>query len=74
MTRRERILAAAMRAARTGLENVTVSRVARLAGCTRPTVYVEFPKGKPALLEAVRAEAERVGDGSVVALFILTGR
>lgn len=71
---RKRLTDAAYKAATGGLDQVTVANVARLAGVSRPTVYKYFTTGRPALLDAARVEAERCGDGRVVALFILSER
>lgn len=40
---------------RWGLRKTTLDDVARSAGCSRATVYRQFPGGKPALFEAVAA-------------------
>lgn len=71
---RQQILTAAVKAAESGLDQITPTTVARVAGVTRPTVYKYFPGGRPALLSAVRVEAVRVENATVVALFTLTGR
>lgn len=71
---RQQILTAAVKAAESGLDRITPTTVAAVAGVTRPTVYKYFPGGRPALLSAVEVEAKRVGNGRVVALFTLTRR
>lgn len=71
---KQHILTAAVGAASSGLDQVTPTTVARVAFVSRPTVYKYFPGGRPALLDAVRVEALRVENATVVALFTLTGR
>ena len=61
----ERIIGAALRCiGRFGVAKTTLDDVARMAGCSRATVYRLFPGGKDSLIEAVaRAEVDRLCAG-----------